>query len=82
MKKYSIAAAGLAIGSLLLFNTACKKDYTPEAIKDFTQVNLVANNHEYNNPELDTSLINAWGLAFGSSGTAWVSSCKKAAVIA
>ena len=74
MKKHSIAATGLAMGSLLFFGTACKKDHTPEAIKDFTQVNLVANNHEYNNPELDTSLLNAWGLAFGSSGTAWVSS--------
>jgi len=74
MKKYSITTAGLALGSLLFFSTGCKKDHTPEAIKDFTQVNLVANNNEYNNAQVDSTLINAWGLAFGSSGAAWVSS--------
>jgi uncharacterized protein (TIGR03118 family) len=40
----------------------------------FDQVNLVANNDEYGAAHIDPTLINAWGLAFSSGGTPWVSS--------
>lgn len=40
----------------------------------FDQVNLTANNTEYGAPNIDPSLVNAWGLAFSSGGTPWISS--------
>jgi uncharacterized protein (TIGR03118 family) len=60
--------------AFLVLITGCNKDFNPKAIKDFNQVNLVANNNEYNNHVTDTALINAWGLAFNPGGIAWVSS--------
>lgn len=45
----------------------------PQSLKDFTQVNLIANNNEYNALHIDTNLVNAWGISFPSSGPAWVS---------
>lgn len=50
-----------------------KNDKTPQALKDFNQVNLVGNNDEYKPAHIDAHLINAWGIAFSSSGIAWVS---------
>ena len=43
-------------------------------LKDFTQVNLVGDNDEYNPAHIDPNLINGWGISFPSSGPAWVSS--------
>jgi len=41
-------------------------------IKNFIQVNLVANNANYNAAHIDANLKNAWGLAWVASGIAWV----------
>lgn len=46
----------------------------PQLLKDFTQVNLIANNDEYNAATIDPNIINAWGLSFSSGGVAWISS--------
>ncbi len=43
-------------------------------MKDFSQVNLVANTDQYSAARVDPALLNAWGLAFSSTGTAWVNS--------
>jgi len=44
----------------------------------YTAVNLVADvMEEYNPLHIDTNLVNAWGLAFGPSGIAWISSTEK-----
>src|SRR5437764_3489674 len=43
-------------------------------IGHFTQVNLTANNNEYVAPNLDPTLVNAWGLVFNPNGTPWISS--------
>jgi uncharacterized protein (TIGR03118 family) len=51
-----------------------KNDKNPKSLKDFNQVNLVGNNDEYHPARIDTTLINAWGIAFSSGGVAWVSS--------
>jgi uncharacterized protein (TIGR03118 family) len=40
--------------------------------KHFVQVNLVANNSEYPPARIDPVLVNAWGLAFSSTGVAWI----------
>ncbi|MGN6165322.1 MAG: TIGR03118 family protein [Flavisolibacter sp.] len=46
----------------------------PQLLKDFTQVNLVANNDEYGAAHVDPHLLNAWGIAFSATGIAWVGS--------
>ncbi|MDN3655387.1 TIGR03118 family protein [Ferruginibacter paludis] len=56
--------------ALLITIQACKKNDHP--LKDFQQVNLVANKAGYGAANTDASLVNAWGIAFGPSGIAWV----------
>lgn len=46
----------------------------PKLLKDFMQVNLIANNDEYGAVTIDPNLVNAWGLAFSAGGIAWISS--------
>jgi uncharacterized protein (TIGR03118 family) len=69
-----IKTSGMVLMGLLAISTGCKKQHLPKALKDFKQVNLVANNGEYANLHTDPSLINAWGLTFSSNGIAWVNS--------
>ncbi len=65
--------SGLLLLSFLLFMAGCKKN-DQVSLKEFKQVNLVANNNAYNNPHVDPTLQNAWGLAFNPTGVAWVNS--------
>src|SRR5258705_9036927 len=44
----------------------------PKALKDFVEVNLVANNDEYGAAHIVSNFINGWGIAFPTSGPAWV----------
>jgi len=45
----------------------------PKSLKDFEQVNLVANNDEYGAAHVDPTFLNAWGIAFNGNGAvAWV----------
>ena len=44
-----------------------------KSLKDFTQVNLVGNNDEYDPVRIDPLLINGWGIAFSPGGTIWIS---------
>ena len=80
----------LFIGLLLLTITSCQKDgerggaanenmetlglKDPKSLKDFVQVNLVANSDEYNPSRIDPLLLNAWGISFSPGGTIWISS--------
>jgi len=41
--------------------------------KNFMEVNLVANNNEYHANRIDPMLINAWGIAWSPTGSAWIS---------
>jgi uncharacterized protein (TIGR03118 family) len=45
-----------------------------KALKDFEQVNLIANNGEYGAARVDPNLINGWGIAFSPGGIVWISS--------
>ena len=75
--------AGATILCLTFVNQSCQKNLgdvihslenkNPQALKDFNQVNLVANNDEYKAAHIDPHLLNAWGLAFSSGGIAWIS---------
>jgi uncharacterized protein (TIGR03118 family) len=71
--------------------TGCKKYDEPSSnenvdaarmhdlnLHGYSAVNLVADvAEEYNPLHIDTNLVNAWGLAFGPTGNAWVSSTDK-----
>ncbi len=73
-KSSRVPATGLLLlWAAMLAVSGCKKNSTIPLIKDFTQVNLVANNDEYAAARIDPAFINGWGIAFSGSGTAWVS---------
>jgi uncharacterized protein (TIGR03118 family) len=68
MNKYLWALAG---GMMIM--TACRKNAIDNKdLRDFQQVNLVANNTGYGAQLVDPNLRNAWGLAWAPSGIAWV----------
>ena len=61
--------------ALLAITVSCRKlNEIRKDLRNFSQVNLVDNNGEYNATHMDTTLMNAWGLAFSSGGTPWVNS--------
>lgn len=66
----------LAVFVLLV--VACNKKNMPDDkkpdLRDFQQVNLVANTAGFGAGTIDTTLKNAWGLSWSSSGIAWVNS--------
>ena len=54
---------------------ACHKgNFNQNDLKNFEQVNLVANKAKYGPMLVDPTLHNAWGLAWAPSGIAWVNS--------
>lgn len=59
--------------------TSCKDDdddpVNPNA--NYEQVNLVASTSGYNAVNIDTNLVNAWGMAISPSGSFWISSTEK-----
>src|SRR5882757_2807964 len=57
----------------LLIISSCKKDKNTVSGQSFTEVNLVASVNTVGAARVDPGLINGWGIAFGSSGTAWIS---------
>lgn len=81
MKKTFVIAKDVSLRKLAILlvlsvsiSEGCKKDEVPaKLLKDFTQVNLVSSSSEYNPMRMDTNLVNAWGLAFNTTGIAWMS---------
>ena len=65
--------ACLAFFALLFLAASCRK-VDIKKLKNYDQVNLVANNGNYGAPNIDPLQINAWGLAWAPSGIAWVNS--------
>jgi uncharacterized protein (TIGR03118 family) len=61
----------LAAGVL---TTACQKANEKNNLKDFSQVNLVANKSIYNPVTVDPTLQNGFGIAWSPNGIAWVNS--------
>src|SRR6266566_1359646 len=61
--------------SLLALSFGChKSNVDNKDLRDFKQVNLVANTSEYNPAHIDRTLLNAFGIAWSPGGTAWVNS--------
>ncbi|HEY4155408.1 MAG TPA: TIGR03118 family protein, partial [Puia sp.] len=57
----------------LVFCLGCRKsNVNNKDLRDFQQVNLVANSAAYAPALVDPTLQNAWGLAWAPSGIAWV----------
>jgi uncharacterized protein (TIGR03118 family) len=73
---------GTAILGIILLSQGCSKlgdvihniEHQHPNLKNYDQVNLVANNNEYKAAHMDPHLLNAWGLTFSSNGIAWISS--------
>lgn len=59
--------------AIMLAVPGCKKNPPIPLIKNFKQVNLVANNDKYAAARIDPAFLNGWGLAFGGTGIAWIS---------
>ena len=66
-------AAFLSILALLSLIPGCRKTDIKK-LKNYDQVNLVANNGNYGASNIDPLQINAWGLAWSPTGIAWVNS--------
>lgn len=60
----------------IVLSIGCRKNNNVDDkdLRDFQQVNLVANNGEYSAAHVDPTLQNAWGLAWSPTGIAWVNS--------
>jgi uncharacterized protein (TIGR03118 family) len=68
-----VRVAGLVLGALLVMTFGCKRQVIDkDDLRNFQQVNLVANSWNYGPKLKDTTLLNAWGLAFSPGGIAWV----------
>jgi hypothetical protein len=60
---------------ILLLSLGCRKgNIDNKGLRNFQQVNLVANSGAYSPVLIDPTLHNAWGLAWAPSGIAWVNS--------
>ncbi len=65
----------MLVFSLLVFSFGCNKfNVNQRDRRNFEQVNLVANSDEYHPVTKDTTLLNAFGIAWTPSGIAWVNS--------
>lgn len=65
--------AYFAFFALLSLVVSCRKADVKK-LKNYDQVNLVANNGNYGAAHIDPLQINAWGLAWSPTGIAWVNS--------
>src|SRR5688572_22992515 len=89
MKKFNLTTARSLTGPVILLLLAIfiipgcqklidefhhKKEKSPELPGNFLQNNLVANKGGYEAKRIDPALINGWGIAFSSGGTAWIGS--------
>ncbi len=60
---------------LMALSLGCRKsNVDKQDLRDFNQVNLVANSREYDPVTVDKTLINAFGIAWSPNGVAWVNS--------
>jgi uncharacterized protein (TIGR03118 family) len=82
MKNLIITPTKLIAGCVLLIlitaiSSCSKSDNTSPSTtsnQSFSVINLVASDASYKGARVDPHLINAWGIAFSPTGTAWISS--------
>ncbi len=63
----------IALATFLFFGCH-KSNVNEQDLRDFKQINLVANTEEYHPRTIDPTLINGFGLAWSPGGIAWVNS--------
>lgn len=76
MKRHIIAGNATVFIFMLAFLcivAGCRKTDIKK-LRNYDQVNLVANNGHYGAAHIDPQQLNAWGLAWSPTGTAWVNS--------
>jgi uncharacterized protein (TIGR03118 family) len=74
---YNITSIRLltAMAVVGLFLTACHKmNFNNNDLRNFEQIDLVANTGGYGAAVIDPTLQNGWGLAWSTTGIAWVNS--------
>ncbi len=57
----------LMITTLAIFFGCRKSNADQKFLRDFEQINLVANNDEYHASQIDRTLLNAFGIAWTST---------------
>ncbi len=73
--RFQPARLSLFFAIFLLLSPGCRKgNIDNKGLRNFQQVNLVANSGAYSPVLIDPTLHNAWGLAWAPSGIAWVNS--------
>ena len=73
-KKSEVSENNMEAKTLMEINSTKEKILKEKILKNFTQVNLVANTTGYGSARIDPTLINAWGIVFNASGAPWVTS--------
>jgi uncharacterized protein (TIGR03118 family) len=72
---YNITSIRLltAVAVMGLLSTACHKmNFNSNDLRNFEQIDLVANKDGYGAAHIDSTMQNAWGLAWSPGGIAWV----------
>src|SRR5579872_2860571 len=62
----------LLLASSLLAMACHKNNFNPNDLRNFEQIDLIANKGGYGAALIDPTLKNAWGLAWSPTGIAWV----------
>ena len=74
-KRTVFSTAVCVVLMMLIIISSCRKsNVSKNDLRNFEQVNLVANNGTYHPVLTDPTLMNAWGLAWSPNGIAWVNS--------
>ena len=74
--RYNFSRLAIACVTVFTFLAACHKQppVNNNDLKNFVQVNLVANSGAYAPATTDPTLLNAWGIAWSPTGIPWVNS--------
>jgi len=76
-RKFFLAGVYLALAASVVAVSGCKKDKDKVEGTNFQMVNLVASSSQFSGARVDPNLVNGWGIAFSSTGNAWLSSQGK-----
>jgi uncharacterized protein (TIGR03118 family) len=68
-----LAATTCSFITMIVMNS-CNKNNDTVSQQSFSQVNLVSSSSTFPGARVDPNLINGWGMAFGPTGSAWISS--------
>ena len=73
-KSWRFLVAPLCLLLTIIVIDSCKKSDDTIASQSFAVTKLVASQSSYGAARVDANLVNGWGIAFGPTGSAWISS--------